>query len=39
MKERELYQAIEDFKLSIDQEIKRRARSNNDLILERNKLT
>ena len=37
IKEKEIYQTIEDFRMAIESEIKRRARSNNDFALESKK--
>lgn len=37
IKEKEIYQAIEDFRMSMESEMKRRARSNNDLMIENKK--
>eukprot|EP00347_Sterkiella_histriomuscorum_P011869 403370792 len=34
IKEKDIYQAIEDFRVSLESELKRRARSNNDMMIE-----
>lgn len=37
IKEKEIYESIEEFKQAIESEIRRRGRQNNDMILERRK--